>query len=670
MFGNIVMENSSLEIATNTIKALNDTKNWPELISFTKKLRKKFPENKALSELIFETLIKENRIDEAKNELRIYAKKHKSDTWLKIKRHIKFDSAKGAGYFCSQNEDFYKNLPLSEFSKSDILAVGDILIQNSEFQNALMLYRRSLEIHNADPKILNSIGVIYKKLGNSDHAFKHFHLAFKHSPNDPSVVHNLGNYFWEKRVLDKANKFYARALELKPGDLTLAASLINSLMASCNWNGLQELKSLVLKNPKGQGNVQPFMGLSIGDAPMFQLKISSSWAEKLGFSVSDDLKTSFQTRQANKRISIAYVSADFFDHATLDLMRGLIREHDYEKFSINYVNIGSHYSEDFANWVDSLGGDFHDISRMTDVEAVKYLREQNLDIAIDLKGYTKGNRAKLFAARIAKLQINYLGYPGTMGMTNMDFIIADNEIIPENFEKYYSEKVLRLPNCYQPNDNQRQISHTITSKMEHGLPENSFVFCCFNQAYKITEKEFSIWVNLLKKVEGSVLWLLEPGAIARKNIEQYVRKHGLSNDKIIFAPKLQRDLHLERLKHADLILDCFVINAHTTASDALWAGVPVITMQGKQFAARVASSLLKAINLQELITHSVEEYEAIALDFASNKELQNDIKKKLSENLNSSTLFNTQLFTRDFEALLSSTFECCAGQTVTASQSF
>jgi predicted O-linked N-acetylglucosamine transferase (SPINDLY family) len=286
---------------------------------------------------------------------------------------------------------------------------------------------------------------------------------------------------------------------------------------------------------------------------------------------------------------------------------------------------------------------------MSDYEVTNLARKLNINIAIDLKGYTEGQRAGIFSKRCAPIQVNFLGYPGTMSAPFYDYIIADSIIIPNNMELFYSEKIVFLPNTYQPNDSNKVISSNNLKKQDHGLPKNAFVFCSFNNTYKILPEIFDIWLNILKAVPHSVLWLIKDNNLAVSNLRMYAEKNGVSSDRLIFADRLKLDEHLARHKFADLFLDTFPYNAHTTASDALWAGLPVLTCQGKSFASRVASSLLVAINLSEFITNTFCEYQSKAIYFARNTKIIDDAKLSLEKNRNTYPLFNSLSFTRDLE---------------------
>ena len=275
----------------------------------------------------------------------------------------------------------------------------------------------------------------------------------------------------------------------------------------------------------------------------------------------------------------------------------------------------------------------------------------------NLKGYTFNSRTKLFAYRLAPIQINYLGYPGTLGASFIDYMIADKILIPKEQRSNYSEKIIYLPNSYQPNDNKREISKKITTKNDFGLPNDSFVFCCFNTTYKITSEELNIWSSVLKKVQNSILWLIDTNEIAKKNLINNFQENNIDQKRIIFAKNFSHHEHLERIKHADLFLDTFNYNAGAVANDALWCGLPVLTHQGQSYVARMVSSLLTAIDMPELITTTGDDYEQCALDLATNSKKLKSIKAKLALNKDNTSLFKTELFTSNLETAYTEMYE-------------
>jgi predicted O-linked N-acetylglucosamine transferase (SPINDLY family) len=344
------------------------------------------------------------------------------------------------------------------------------------------------------------------------------------------------------------------------------------------------------------------------------------------------------------------VSADFHEHATAHLMAGVFEQHDKSKFDITAISIGPNDNSPMRRRLEGSFEKFVDARMLGDAEVSRQIRAAEIDILIDLKGFTRDARTNIFARRAAPIQVNYLGYPGTMGASYFDYIIADSIVIPTSHQGSYSEKIVSLPNSYQANDARRNISDKTFTRAECGLPGRGFVFCCFNNNYKFTPGNFDSWMRILKSVEGSVLWLLEDNATAGANIRKEAGVRGIDPARLVFAERMPPSDHLARHRIADLFLDTLPYNAHTTASDALWAGLPILTEIGQTFAGRVAASLLNALDLTELITHSQDEYEKTAIDLATNAARLALIRDKLDRNRLSAPLFNTNGFTRDIEA--------------------
>ena len=360
---------------------------------------------------------------------------------------------------------------------------------------------------------------------------------------------------------------------------------------------------------------------------------------------------------APRRIRIGYFSADFSEHAVMYLMAGLLREHDRSRFELIAYSFGAKHGDAMREHVIACCDAFHDILELPDDTAVDLARSHELDIAVDCTGYTRNSRTELFARRVAPLQVNYLGYPGTMGAPFMDYIVGDPLVTPPAWRDCYAERLIRMPGSYQPNDNQRPVIEPPGGRAAHGLPNDGFVFCCFNAAKKITPAEFDIWMRLLGEVPGSVLWLFGANRWIDARLRSEAERRGIDPARLVFAPFLSHHEHLGRQRHADLFLDTFVYNAHTTASDALWAGLPLVTMAGKTFQARVAASLLTAAGLPELITDTPEAYAALALDLARAPERLAALRAKLAANLPTCSLFDTAGYARGLETAFAAIVE-------------
>jgi protein O-GlcNAc transferase len=352
---------------------------------------------------------------------------------------------------------------------------------------------------------------------------------------------------------------------------------------------------------------------------------------------------------AHDRLRVAYLSADFNEHPTAYLTAGLFEQHDTSRFEITALSFGQNDNSPARRRLEAAFEHFIDVGGDSDQEIAALMRRTEIDIAVDLMGFTKDNRLGVLARRAAPIQVNYLGYPGTTGAPYMDYILADATVIPEDHDAFYAERVVRIPGTYQINDNRRAIGQRTPTRGECGLPQNAFVFCCFNNPQKITPEIFAIWMRLLQATEGSVLWLITGIAKAAANLRLEAEKRGVAPERLIFAPKASVADHLARHRLADLCLDTLPYNAHTTASDALWAGLPVLTCLGETFAGRVAASLLKAIGLDALITRTLAEYEALALRLARDPAYLVTLKERLVRNRDGSLLFDTQRATRHIE---------------------
>jgi predicted O-linked N-acetylglucosamine transferase (SPINDLY family) len=354
--------------------------------------------------------------------------------------------------------------------------------------------------------------------------------------------------------------------------------------------------------------------------------------------------------QGSQKIRVAYVSADFCDHPVSHLLVGVLEKHDRERFEIIGVSLRAGDGSVLEQRVRGAFDRFVEINERSDREAVQLLRELQVDIAVDLMGFTQGMRLGLFAQRVAAVQVNYLGYAGTLGAPYMDYVLADGVVIPAGDEGYYSEQVVRLPHCYLPNDDQRAIG-AVPTREQAGLPPRGMVFCAFTNAYKLNPPMFDIWMRLLLAVPESVLWLRGMAEEARGNLQREAQRRGVSGDRLVYAPHVASMAdHLGRQSLADLYLDTLPYNAHSTSCDALWSGVPVLTCVGRSFAGRVAASALTAVGLPELITHSLEEYEHKALQLAQQPQLLQQLRERLARHRTTHALFDTPRFTRHLES--------------------
>ena len=431
-------------------------------------------------------------------------------------------------------------------------------------------------------------------------------------------------------------------------DFIFGASLHNR-MNLCIWENLSNnLNKLIDKVKNGEKVSRPFPMLSLIDDPSIQRKTTEIFVNEKH--PQTNISPKIYQYQEHKKIRIGYFSADFHNHATMHLMAELFECHDRDKFELIAFSFGPDSQDKWRQRILLCFDKFIEVRTQSEQDIALLSRNIGIDIAVDLKGFTGDNLFNIFTEGSAPVQVNYLGYPGTTAAEYMDYIIADQTLIPETHQRYYSEKVVYLPNSYQVNVSKKKISKTPLTRHDVGLPNSGFVFSCFNNNYKITPHTFFCWMRIIEAVEDSVLWLFESNRSAASNLKKEASKLGINEDRLFFAKYVSVEEHLNRIQLADLFLDTLPYNAHTTTSDALKMGLPVITCMGNSFASRVGASLLNAVNLPELITTTQEQYESLAIQLALQPEKLKIIKDKLINNVPTAPLYDTPLFTRHLES--------------------
>jgi protein O-GlcNAc transferase len=446
---------------------------------------------------------------------------------------------------------------------------------------------------------------------------------------------------------------YQKLLAVHPNHLLAQSGLLHTKLQICDWDDFEALRGAFMAGlsragGKGaEGEPSPYTSLLVCDDPADCLTVAR--ARAMSLSNRPRLSAKGGTRKANDKIRIAYLSADYREHATSYLISELIESHDRSAFEVTGLSFGPTTASPMRTRMENAFDRFEDVSRLSASAIANRLADLSIDIAIDLQGFNQFNRMEIFSYHTAPVQVLYLGWPGTSGANFYDYVLADPFVLPkENFE-YFSEKVVWLPHCYQPNDGRRRVAGETPDREACQLPQDAFIFCCFNNPFKILPEIFGVWMRLLQQVTGSVLWLMQSDQEGQANLRREARKHGVDETRLIFAPRLPNDQHLARLGHADLFLDTIPYNAHTTASDALWQRVPVITCTGRTFASRVATSLLHNVGLPEFAVTSLSEYEALALRVARDSTLAKAIKKQLLDQRSIAPLYQTTRLARDIE---------------------
>jgi len=527
---------------------------------------------------------------------------------------------------------------------------GVALKELKRFDEAIAHYDKALGLKPDYAEAWSNKGASLYELKRFDEAIAHYDKALGLRPDYAEAWCNKGASLYELKRFDEAIAHYNKALGLRPDIDWAWGDLLHAKMKICDWVGLTEtLESISKKVMANEKVSQAFSLFSLSDDACLHKKSSETYAQARY--PSNKTLGSIPKLPKKEKIRIAYFSPDFRNHPVSFLASELFEIHDRSRFevfafSLKKASVGDEMNIRLRKSFDR----YIDVDNMSDINIAQLARELEIDIAIDLAGPTQYSRTKIFSYRIAPIQVNWLGYPGTIGADFMDYIVADKTIIPTEFRDFYTEKVISLPDAYIVDDSKRIPSSRIFKKEEFGLPENVFVFCCFNNDYKFNPQVLDSWSRILLKAKSSVIWISENNERFRINITIEFEKRGIDTRRIIFAPRVELMAdHLARYALADLFLDTRPYNAHTTAVDSLKADVPVLTLKGQSFSSRVAASLLNAIGLPELIMNTEEEYEALAIELAINPKKFADIKLKLAKNRLTAPLFDTPLFAKNIE---------------------
>lgn len=527
---------------------------------------------------------------------------------------------------------------------------GSALTELRRYAEAAASFDRVLSLMPDFAAAYNNRGVALLALKRQPEALGDFERALHLKPGYEGALENMGNAFHDQRRYEDAGRCFAALVGAAPTRPYALGNLLNASTRSCDWGGdyLTLRKRVTESVERGLRAQVPFAFLATSDSPAAQLRCARTFAADKFVPVGEPLSRG--RTYAHERIRVAYVSADFRYHATAFLAAELFERHDRQRFECTAISFGPDDGSPMRQRLQRSFDHFLEVSALGDRDIARLMREREIDIAVDLQGYTADCRAGIFAQRPAPVQVSYLAYPGTLGAPYMDYLIGDRHVIPKEHFPHYSEKVVHLPHCYQPNGSGRAIAPTTPARAELSLPEQAFVYCSFNGSYKITPEVFEIWMRLLRALPRSVLWLLDDTEAATRNLRKEAAERSVDPARLVFAPRVSLAEHLGRQPLADLFLDTLPINAHTTASDALWAGLPVLTCQGATFAGRVASSLLHAVGLPELIAANPAEYEELALALASDPERLEGLRARLASQRESCPLFDTDRYRQSLEA--------------------
>lgn len=528
---------------------------------------------------------------------------------------------------------------------------GIVRQRREQWIDALADYDRAIARKAGHAEAHCNRGVVLQRLERWDEALASFDRAIALDKDFANAYAGRGHVLHVLKQFTAALESYDQAVDLGSDSSGLLGLRRHVRLQICEWTNFQAgLDEIIAEIERGVPAAPPFHLLVASDSPQLQRRAAQAWA-RVEHPPNAALSPSVR-RERRAKIHIGYFSADFRNHATSHLIAELFELHDREHFEVTALSFGPDTADAIRHRVKSACDRFMDVRGSSDREVAELARRLDIDVAIDLMGFTNHCRPGIFALRAAPVQVSYLGYPGTMGVSYMDYLIADRTVIPEGREADYDEKIIRLPDCYQVNDRQRCIADPMFTREELGLPHEGFVFCCFNNSCKITPAIFDVWMRILKRVPGSVLWLLEDNAAAVSNLRQEAERREVPADRLVFGQRMPAPLHLARHRAADLFLDTLPYNAHTTASDALWAGLPLLTCSGTTFAGRVAASLLTAVDLPELIAATPAEYEERAIEMAADPRRLHEFKSRLVGRRLSTAPFDTPRFAQHLEAAL------------------
>ncbi len=535
--------------------------------------------------------------------------------------------------------------------------MGNVFENLGKSDEAIASYQKAVEIQPDYAEAYNSLGNAFQDQGKLNEAISCYRKALRLKPNYAEAYNGMGSAFDDLDDLGEAISCFQEAVRLKSNLADAYVHLAHLLRQTCDWQKLEgptaKLQDLTKKAiDKGTRiGESPFISITTHDDISRNFAIAMLWSNDIARTMSNlKVHFSFDDRTSRKsRIAVGYLSNDFCDHATAHLILSLFGLHNRDEFEVFCYSYGEDDGSYYRKRIQRDCDKFVDLGNLSHADAARCIFEDQVDILVDLKGYTKGSRLQICALRPAPVQVSYLGFPGTTGADFFDYILTDRIVTPEDHAPYYRENFVYLPHCYQVNDHTQPISETNSKREDFGLPGGSFLFCSFNHPYKIDPLMFDIWMKILGRVPEGVLWLSRANEAAEKNLKREAEVRGQKSDRLIFGKNLPKDQHLARLRLADLALDTRICNGHTTTSDALWVGVPVITLQGNHFASRVSASILTAIGLPELIAHSLEDYETLAVRYARHPSELQAIRHRLAKNRLTQPLFDTLPFVRNLE---------------------
>ena len=522
---------------------------------------------------------------------------------------------------------------------------GISLKEIGKYDDALKDYKTVLKLFPRSTKAYTNLGNLQKEQRKYEDAIRSYEKAISLDETNYIAYNNLGIIYQELKNYSEALKNYRNTFRINSKFEFIIGKILHCKMHLCDWKDYEKLKKEIIKGVESNLEViEPFPILGLTDNLKILKKVSEIYSKKKFFN-SRQIKFKLN----HDKLKIGYFSSDFHNHPVSHLIKDVFKYHDRSKFEV----IGFHHGTKYDKWTTEIKKNFDEfinLNKLKMSEVELFIRKKNLDIAINLNGYTANSKNEIFSKRIARIQINYLGYTGTMGSDFMDYLIADKTVIPEKDKKYYSEKILHLPNCWLPSSKHREISKKNFEKKDFLIPKNKFVFCNFNNIYKITPEIFKIWMNILLNSDESILWLISKNDIVKQNLRLEAEKKGVDPNRIIFSDPINIEDHLKRIRLANLFLDTFPYNAHLTAIDAIRVGLPVLTISGNSLPSRGADSILQSANISNLCKKTFQEYQDSAIELCNNKKKYKIIRESFQNCINSE-LFNIEQSTKNLEKI-------------------
>ena len=562
----------------------------------------------------------------------------------------------GKNQYLKALESFDRATALSPDDVNAHFKRSEVLIKLRRYSDALNAFDKLIELDPKNYLVFYQRSEVFLLQNKMSEVINDYQKAIELKPDFIEAYFSLANLLFENKKYDQAFIQFQKAIDISPNYDYLYGMYVQSKIRICYWKNLSEDLDFLEKNIRQEKKVAlPFIALSLFDRPDLHQLASKVYVSSKSF--NQEIAKPFPSKARKKKIRVAYYSSDFRNHPMSQLMMEIIRSHDRSQFEIYGFSFPPKQDE-ISQKIGASFDKFIDIASLNVDQIVQLSRKLEIDIAVDLNGHTEHARTQIFALKCAPIQIQYLGYPGTLSIDNIDYILADRTLIHSENQAYFSEKIIGLPHCYiTTNSEQITADQSHLSREQFNLPEEGIIFCCFNNSYKIMPEIFDSWMRILQSVEGSVLWLLGDNSFAMQNLSNEAQARGVDPNRLIFAKRLKFEHHLARHCLADLFLDTLPYNAHTTAIDALWCGLPVLSVMGKSFASRVASTLLKAIDMPELICQSLPEYEARAIELARDPQKLDDLKKELTKNKHNTPLFNGSQITRNIESAYSIAYQ-------------